>query len=41
MVVAGVEYPVDCIIYSTGFEVGNSFTERANFDLTGRDGVKL
>jgi cyclohexanone monooxygenase len=41
VVVAGVEYPVDCIIYSTGFEVGNAFTERSGFDLIGRDGVKL
>ncbi len=40
-VVAGVEYPVDCIIYASGFEVGTAFTRRAGFDLTGRDGVKL
>ncbi len=41
VVVAGVEYPVDCIIYASGFEVGTAFTRRAGFDLTGRDGVKL
>jgi cyclohexanone monooxygenase len=41
VVVAGVEYEVDCIIYASGFEVGTEFTRRAGYDLTGRDGVKL
>ncbi len=41
VVVAGVEYPVDCIIYASGFEVGTEPTRRAGFDLTGRDGVRL
>jgi cation diffusion facilitator CzcD-associated flavoprotein CzcO len=39
--VAGVEYPVDCIIYASGFEVGTEATRRYGFDLTGRGGVKL
>ena len=41
VVVAGVEYEVDCIIYASGFEVGTAFTRRAGFDMTGRDGEKL
>jgi cyclohexanone monooxygenase len=41
VVVAGVEYAVDCIIYGSGFEVGTSFTRRAGYDMTGRQGVKL
>ena len=41
VVVAGVEYPVDCIIYASGFEVGTPATRRYGFDLTGRDGVRL
>jgi len=41
VVVAGVEYPVDCIIYASGFEVGTEATRRYGFDMTGRDGVKL
>jgi cation diffusion facilitator CzcD-associated flavoprotein CzcO len=41
VVVAGVEYPVDCIIYASGFEVGTKPTRRYGFDLTGRDGVRL
>ncbi len=41
VVVAGVEYPVDCIIYASGFEVGTEPTRRSGFDVTGRDGVRL
>jgi cyclohexanone monooxygenase len=41
VVVAGVTYPVECIIYASGFEVGTEHRRRAGFDLTGRDGMKL
>ncbi len=41
VVVAGIEYPVDCIIYASGFEVGTEYKRRSGFDLTGRNGVKL
>ena len=41
VVVAGAEYPVDCIIYASGFEVGTEATRRYGFDMTGRDGTKL
>jgi cyclohexanone monooxygenase len=41
VVVAGMEYQVDCIIYASGFEVGTPHTRRTGFDLTGRDGLKL
>jgi cation diffusion facilitator CzcD-associated flavoprotein CzcO len=41
VVVAGTEYPVDCIIYASGFEVGTSPTRRTGFDVTGRDGTLL
>jgi cyclohexanone monooxygenase len=41
VIVAGIEYEVDCIIYASGFEVGTEFTRRAGFDLAGRGGVKL
>jgi cation diffusion facilitator CzcD-associated flavoprotein CzcO len=41
VVVAGKEYPVDCIIYASGFEVGTAYQRRAGFDLTGRDGRTL
>ena len=38
---AGVEYPVDCVIYASGFEVGTPPTRRTGFDVTGRDGIRL
>jgi cyclohexanone monooxygenase len=41
VVVAGVEYEVDCIIYASGFEVGTEHHRRAGYDMVGRDGVKL
>ena len=41
VVVAGVEYPLDCLIYATGFEVGTDYTRRAGYQLRGRDGVTL
>jgi cation diffusion facilitator CzcD-associated flavoprotein CzcO len=41
VVVAGQEYPLDCIIYASGFEVGTEYKRRSGFDLLGRDGVKL
>jgi cation diffusion facilitator CzcD-associated flavoprotein CzcO len=41
LVVNGVEYEVDCIIFATGFEVGTSYTRRAGFEIVGRDGLTL
>jgi cation diffusion facilitator CzcD-associated flavoprotein CzcO len=39
--VAGVEYPVDCIIYASGFEVGTEPIRRYGFNLAGRGGAML
>jgi cyclohexanone monooxygenase len=41
VVVKGVEYEVDCIIYASGFEVGTEYSRRAGYDMVGRDGLKL
>ena len=41
VVVAGVEYELDCLIYATGFEVGTDYTRRAGYELYGRGGVSL
>ena len=41
VVANGVEYPVDCIVYASGFEVGSEYTSRAGFDVTGEGGVTL
>ncbi len=41
VVVGGVEYELDCLIFATGFEVGTSYTRRAGFEVYGRDGQTL
>jgi len=41
VVVDGVEYEVDCIVFATGFEVGTDYTRRAGFEVVGRDGRTL
>lgn len=40
-VVNGVEYPLDCLIFATGFEVGTAYTRRSEFEVHGRNGVSL
>jgi len=41
VVANGVEYPVDCIIYASGFEISTAFKRRVGFEITGRDGLSL
>ena len=41
VVVDGVEYPVDCIIYASGYDNGANFTGRMGFDIKGRGGVSI
>jgi len=41
VVVGGVEYEVDCLIFATGFEVGTTYTRRAGYDIIGRDSQTL
>jgi cyclohexanone monooxygenase len=41
VVVDGVEYEVDCLIFATGFEVGTAYTRRAEFEVYGRKGLPL
>jgi len=41
LVVAGVEYEVDCIIFATGFEVGTSYARRAGYEIVGSRGQTL
>ena len=43
VVAGGREYPVDCIIYASGFEfgIGHDITRRTGFDPVGRDGIEL
>ncbi|MGB5098222.1 MAG: monooxygenase, partial [Porticoccaceae bacterium] len=37
----GVEYEVDCLIFSTGFEVGTGYTSQSGYDLIGKNGTRL
>lgn len=41
LVFDGVAYPVDCIIFATGFEVGTAYTRRAGFEVYGCQGRTL
>ena len=41
VVVDGVTYELDCLIFATGFEVGTDYCRRAGFELIGRDGLTL
>ncbi len=41
VVVNGVEYEIDCLIFATGFEVGTAYTRRSEFEVYGRNGLSL
>ncbi|MCC6918114.1 MAG: NAD(P)/FAD-dependent oxidoreductase [Alphaproteobacteria bacterium] len=41
IVANGKAYKIDCLVYATGFEVGTTYSHRANMELHGRDGVTL
>jgi cation diffusion facilitator CzcD-associated flavoprotein CzcO len=41
VVVDGVTYELDWLIFATGFEVGTDYCRRTGFELIGRDGVTL
>lgn len=41
IVVAGKEYPLDCLIFATGFEVATSYAKRSGMTIHGVGGVSL
>ncbi len=41
VVVDGMTYELDLLIFATGFEVGTDYCRRTGFELIGRDGVTL
>ncbi|MBN9531830.1 MAG: NAD(P)/FAD-dependent oxidoreductase [Alphaproteobacteria bacterium] len=41
VVANGRDYPVDCIIFATGFEISTAFRRRIGFDIIGRNGQSL
>ncbi|MFF2653743.1 neopentalenolactone/pentalenolactone D synthase [Streptomyces sp. NPDC058045] len=43
VVANGVEYPVDCLVFATGYEheFAVPYTDRAGYDIVGRGGLRL
>ena len=41
VVVSGRQYPLDCLIFATGFDVSTSFTRRSGLEVYGARGVTL
>lgn len=41
MMVDGVEYPLDCLIFCTGFALGTTWQHQAGYDIVGRNGLLL
>ncbi|MGO8871277.1 MAG: flavin-containing monooxygenase [Acidimicrobiales bacterium] len=41
VIVDGVEYQLDCLIFATGFEVGTDYSRRSGYQLVGRGGLTL
>lgn len=41
LVVGGREYPLDCLIYATGFEVAGSYAKRSGMEIRGVGGLSL
>jgi cyclohexanone monooxygenase len=41
VIVAGKEYPLDCLIFATGFDFMREFTRESGLDIEGRGGVSL
>ena len=41
VVANGREYPLDCLIFATGFEIGTEFARRAGYETIGRGGLTL
>jgi cation diffusion facilitator CzcD-associated flavoprotein CzcO len=37
----GKHYPLDCLVFASGFEVGTSHARRSGFDPVGRSGLRL
>lgn len=40
-VIDGEEYPLDLLVFASGFEITTTLADRLGFDPVGRDGVKL
>jgi cyclohexanone monooxygenase len=41
VVVGGIEYALDCLVYATGFDFMTEYTREAGLHMTGRGGISL
>ncbi len=41
VVVNGVEYELDCLIFATGFEVGTNYTSQSGYEVIGKNEITL
>lgn len=41
VVTSDCRYPLDVLVFATGFHLGSSWSDRAGYDIVGRDGVIL
>jgi len=41
IVACGVEHPVDCIVFATGFDTLSMYAEKLGFEVVGKDGLTL
>jgi len=41
VVVGGVEYPLDCVVFATGFDTASDLSTRVGADPVGRNGLRL
>jgi cyclohexanone monooxygenase len=41
VIVDGVHYALDCLIFSTGFETNTAYSQRAGYTIAGRNGLTL
>jgi cyclohexanone monooxygenase len=41
VIAGGREYPVDCLVYATGYEFVTEFASQIGFEIYGRDGISL
>jgi len=38
---AGQDFPLDCLVFATGFEIGTAYTHRSGYDVVGTGGLRL
>lgn len=41
VIVNGIEYKLDCLVFCTGFELGTTWSHQAGYDIKGRNGALI